>query len=49
MEFNRLQRLFLSISSGLLLFGGWAGGIWQWLTIIGLVPLLLTEHYFYLN
>lgn len=49
MEFNRFQRLFLSISSGLLLFGGWAGGIWQWLTIAGLVPLLLNEHYFYLN
>ncbi|MGQ9845915.1 MAG: apolipoprotein N-acyltransferase [Bacteroidales bacterium] len=47
MEFNRFQRWFLSISSGLLLFGGWAGGIWQWLTIVGFVPLLLNEHFFY--
>ena len=47
MEFNRIQRLFLSFSSGLLLFGGWAGGIWQWLTLVGFVPLLLNEHYFY--
>ncbi|NSW45749.1 MAG: apolipoprotein N-acyltransferase [Bacteroidales bacterium] len=49
MEFNRLQRWFLSISSGLLLFGGWAGGIWQWLTLVGFVPLLLNEHYFYVH
>lgn len=47
MEFNRIQRWFLSFSSGLLLFGGWAGGIWQWLTLVGLVPLLLNEHFFY--
>jgi len=49
MEFNRIQRWFLSLSSGVLLFGGWAGGIWQWLTLVGLVPLLLNEHYFYIH
>ncbi|MCX7862740.1 MAG: apolipoprotein N-acyltransferase [Bacteroidales bacterium] len=49
MEFNRWQRLFLSFSSGILLFGGWAGGIWQWLVIFAFVPLLLVEHYLYLN
>ncbi len=49
MEFNRSQRLFLSISSGVLLFGGWAGGIWQWMVVFALVPLLLNEHFFCLN
>ncbi len=47
MEFNRLQRLFLSFASGILLFGGWAGGIWQWMVLFGFVPLLLNEHFFY--
>lgn len=49
MEFNRIQRLFFSVSTGILLFGGWAGGIWQWLVIFAFVPLLLNEHYFCLN
>jgi len=49
MDFNRSQRLFFSISSGILLFGGWAGGIWQWMVVFAFVPLLLNEHYFCLN
>ncbi len=49
MEFNRWQRVFLSFSTGVLLFGGWALGLWQWLIFFALVPLLLVEHYYCQN
>lgn len=49
MEFSRWQRIFLSFSTGVLLFGGWALGIWQWLIFFAFVPLLLVEHYFCQN
>lgn len=49
MQLNRFQRILLSLLSGILLYGGWAGGIWQWLTLIGFVPLLVLEEYFSQN
>ncbi len=45
MSFNFFQRIGLSIMSGVLLYGGWAGGVWQWTVLVGFVPLLLLEEY----
>jgi len=49
MEFNKKQRIFLSISTGILLFGGWTQTSWQVLILFGFVPLLLVEHFFCIN
>jgi apolipoprotein N-acyltransferase len=44
---NRLQLLFLSVLSGILLSAGWPAGGFPLLLFFGLVPLLLIENHFF--
>lgn len=46
MYLTRWQRIFLSICSGILLSGGWAGSFWQLMVLFGFVPLLIVEHFY---
>ena len=44
-KLNRSQRLFLALSSGILLFSGWSF-TYEFLMFLGFVPLLIVEHYY---
>ncbi|MCX7955053.1 MAG: apolipoprotein N-acyltransferase [Bacteroidales bacterium] len=46
MHLSRWQRVFLSVCSGILLSGGWAGSYWQLMVFFAFVPLLIIEHFF---